>query len=248
MQIDTTTFVLEIVNFLILLWLLRRFLFAPVRAAIDRRQAAVAATLAEARQQAEAAAELKMQYEARMKDWDREREARRAQLDAELAAERDRQLASLRAALDTEREKQRAVQERREQEQHRALEARAADQGLRLAARVLERLSGPELDARIAAALVEDLDTLDVEQKVRLIEAAKSGAELDICSAHPLPDASYAQLRDALGAHLGTRAHATRRVDPQLIGGLRIALGPWLLQASLADELAYFRSSSPDAA
>ena len=43
MGLDTTTFVLEIVNFLILLWLLNRFLYRPVQAAIARRQQQAAA-------------------------------------------------------------------------------------------------------------------------------------------------------------------------------------------------------------
>lgn len=246
MQIDATTFALEIINFLILLWILRRFFFAPVRAAIARRQAAVAASIAQAQAQADEARGLQAQYENRMKDWERERESRRAQLDAELAAERERQLATLRAALDDEREKQRAVQERRQQEQCRALEVRAADQGMHLAATVLERLSGPELDGRIAEVVIDDLAALDPEQRARLVDAAQSGDSLDICSAHPLPDAHYTQLRDVLGALLGTKTHAVRRVDPQLLGGLRIALGPWVLQASLADELAHFRRTPGD--
>ncbi|MFA5939891.1 MAG: F0F1 ATP synthase subunit delta [Sinimarinibacterium sp.] len=246
MQIDATTFALEIINFLVLLWVLRRFFFKPVREAIARRQSAVAATIAQAQTQADAARDLQAQYENRMKDWDRERESSRAQLAAELVAERDKQLAALRTALDAERAKQQAVQERRQLEQCRTLEARAAEQGLQLAARVLERLSGPELDARIAEVVIDDLAALDPEQKARLVDAAQSDATLDICSAHPLPDARYAQLRDALGTHLGTKTHAIRRVDPDLLGGLRIALGPWVLQASLADELAHFRHSSGD--
>lgn len=246
MQIDATTFALEIINFLILLWLLRRFFFRPVREAIARRQSAVAATLAQAQAQADAARGLQVQYENRMKDWDRERESARTSLAAELAAERDKQLAALRAALDAERAKQQAVQERRQQEQCRVQETRAAEQGLQLAAQLLERLSGPELDARIAEVVIDDLAALDPEQKARLVDAAQSGASLDICSAHPLPDARYTQLRDALGIHLGTKTHAIRRVDPELLGGLRIALGPWVLQASLADEFAHFRRAPGD--
>ena len=44
MQIDATTFALEIINFLILLWILRRFFFAPVRAAIAWRTSACTST------------------------------------------------------------------------------------------------------------------------------------------------------------------------------------------------------------
>ena len=49
MAIDWTTFTLEVVNFLVLVWLLKRFLYQPVLEVLGRRQAGVAHTLAEAR-------------------------------------------------------------------------------------------------------------------------------------------------------------------------------------------------------
>ena len=41
MQFDWTTFALEIVNFLVLVWILRRFLYRPVTDVIARRAAEV---------------------------------------------------------------------------------------------------------------------------------------------------------------------------------------------------------------
>ena len=37
MQLDLTSFLLELVNFAVLVWILHRFLYKPVLAAIDRR-------------------------------------------------------------------------------------------------------------------------------------------------------------------------------------------------------------------
>ena len=39
MQFDWTTFVLEVLNFLVLLWILKRFLYQPVLDVLDARQA-----------------------------------------------------------------------------------------------------------------------------------------------------------------------------------------------------------------
>ena len=39
MTLDLTTFILQILNFLVLLWLLHRFVYGPLRAAIAKRQA-----------------------------------------------------------------------------------------------------------------------------------------------------------------------------------------------------------------
>ena len=88
MQLDWTTFLLEIANFLVLVWILQRFLYDPVRAAITRRQERIEALLGEARAAEAKAEELKSRYENRLKEWGAEREKLRAQLVAELDAER----------------------------------------------------------------------------------------------------------------------------------------------------------------
>ena len=48
MAIDWTTFALEVVNFLVLVWLLKRFLYQPVLEVLVQRRAGVARTLEEA--------------------------------------------------------------------------------------------------------------------------------------------------------------------------------------------------------
>lgn len=66
MQIDWTTFTLEIINFLVLVWILQRFLYRPVLNALDKRAARMrqqAEDAADARTKAEA---LKQQYETRL--------------------------------------------------------------------------------------------------------------------------------------------------------------------------------------
>jgi F-type H+-transporting ATPase subunit b len=69
MNFDWTTFVLEVINFLILVWLLKRFLYRPVLDAVARRQSAVTATLADAATMRTEAQRLQTEYEGRQSDW-----------------------------------------------------------------------------------------------------------------------------------------------------------------------------------
>ncbi|MGA8005319.1 MAG: ATP synthase F0 subunit B, partial [Burkholderiales bacterium] len=73
MQLDLTSFVLELINFAVLVWILHRFLYKPVLAAIDRRRAAVEKSLAQAKTARDEAAALKDQVEERLASWERER-------------------------------------------------------------------------------------------------------------------------------------------------------------------------------
>ena len=49
MELNWSTFVLEILNFLVLVWILKRFLYKPVLAVIARRREGIEKSLAEAR-------------------------------------------------------------------------------------------------------------------------------------------------------------------------------------------------------
>ena len=64
MQFDLTTFALEVLNFLVLVWLLKRFFYQPVLAVIEARRAAGAAILDEAHASQRAADAMKAQCEA----------------------------------------------------------------------------------------------------------------------------------------------------------------------------------------
>jgi F-type H+-transporting ATPase subunit b len=45
MELDWTTFALEIINFLALIWILKRFLYRPVLATLGQRRAGIEANL-----------------------------------------------------------------------------------------------------------------------------------------------------------------------------------------------------------
>jgi F-type H+-transporting ATPase subunit b len=66
MELNWSTFVLEIINFLVLVWILQRLLYKPVLAVIARRRAGIEKTLADAKHLQAEAERLKAQYESRL--------------------------------------------------------------------------------------------------------------------------------------------------------------------------------------
>lgn len=104
MELNWSTFVLEIANFLVLVWILQRFLYRPVLAVIERRRTAIAKTLSEAEALQTRAAAVREQYERRLADWEQERAAARQTAQQEVDAERARRLQALQVTLEQERE------------------------------------------------------------------------------------------------------------------------------------------------
>jgi F-type H+-transporting ATPase subunit b len=245
MQIDWTTFVLEIVNFLVLVWILKHFLYRPVLDILARRRAGIEQTLMEARATEARAAALKAQFEGRLADWEAEKAADRVRFDAELAAERARQLQALREALRDERDRGAAQAAHRDEALQGEMGARALAQAVRFTTTLLTRLAGPELQARLMAVFLEDFAKLTDDQRTGLRNAAAlPDARARVASAYPLTAAERERIAEAIATELERRLPLDELQDPALLAGLRVQIGAWQLKASLADELAFFAATA----
>ena len=241
MEFDWTTFILEIINFLILVWILKRFLYRPVLGVVARRRAGIEKMLADARRIEAEAGELRQQNERRIAQWEEEKEAAQARLREELAEERERLMAALEASIAEERERRRVLDERHQRDFERAIEERGIAQGAAFSARLLARLATPELEARLYALLLEDLRNLRAEDKQAVADAAAApGLQLKIQSAFVLDAGMRAELARALAEATGKALPVEYRENPELLAGFQVSIGPWILHANLRDELKFF--------
>lgn len=241
MELNWTTFILEIVNFIVLVWLLKHFFYQPVLAVIAQRRAGIEKSLADAgATQAEAQA-LKRSYEARDAEWSKEKDAARAKLAAEIAAERNRALEALRASVANERERAKVLEEKRQAEWRRTVEERAIALGAAFSARLLARFAAPDLEARLVDVTLEELPRLPAEQAHALSANARDGTVTStVTSAYPLDEDRRKAVRESLSALVGSRVDPEFGENPDLLAGLRVSLGAWVLHANLRDELKFF--------
>ena len=244
MQFDWTTFALEIVDFLVLVWILQRFLYRPVTDVIARRAAEVEHRLSGAQTARAEAQALKLQYEGLATDSGRDREVARTKLHEEIAIKRTRLLEGLDASLEEEREKRRATERQRTGE----LRQQARDEALTAAgifmARLFSRLSSAELEAGICQVVVEDLDHL-AEPDAQAIRTASqvANAKARVTSAFALSQTQRETLTETLIRVAGRPVACEFGEDTQLMAGLRITLGSWIVRANLNDEMHLFVDS-----
>ena len=245
MELDWTTFILELLNFVVLIWILKRFLYQPVMNVIAQRKAAIQQTLSEAGTARSEAQALQSQYENRLIEWEQEREKARAQLRDEVSAERNRLLAGLRAELDQEREKSAVVEQRRLKDFAQQAEATAIAQGGAFVSRLLSRLGGPEMERKIIDMVRQDLPSLSDDQ-LQAIRAAAATIELPmtITSTYPLDQAQRDELCRACRTLVGRDVVCVFLEDRTLIAGLRISFGSWVFRANVQDEMSFFAESS----
>ena len=241
MDLDWTTFILEIINFGVLVWILQRFLYRPVMNVVAQRRAAITQSLQEAQATQQQAAALKSQYENRLTDWQQEREAARRQLREEIEAQRQKLLAELETQLAEQRKKEQVLTARRDENLLREARQQAQVLSEQFAAKLLSRLAAPAVEGRLLEMLLEDLDGLPEPQRKTLAAAHRdSQAPPQVISAFALNDAQRQGLSAALQKVLGTAVSCEFREDPAVLAGVSVHIGAYYLQANLKDELRFF--------
>jgi F-type H+-transporting ATPase subunit b len=240
-EFDWTTAVLEALNFLVLVWLLKRFFYRPVLAVIEKRRAESESILTDAEMRRRDAEGLKAEYASRLADAGRERDLALARLDEEIAVERTRRLGAVEAEADADRRRRQMLAAREAGEHEAALERQAVAIGARFASRLLERLAGPELEAKLVDLALDELATAAPE-RLDVIGAAlrEPAASVEVVTAYPLDTTRRAAIAAALGSLAGRALEPAFREDAALKSGLSITAGSWLLMANLRDELDFF--------
>lgn len=244
MQFDWTTFALEALNFLVLVWLLKRFFYRPVLAMIEARQTATARTIEDAEAVRREAEALKTEYQTHLAEVDKEGAAAKARLDDDIAAERARRLTALEAQIAEERRRREALAARERTELELAMERKAMAIAARFATRLLEQLAGPELEAKLADLALSELDAEAPDILEALRRALREpGGSIKVISAYPLDATRRAAFTRRLSALAGQELVPKFGEDAVLKAGVCILAGSWVLMANLRDELSFFASS-----
>ncbi len=238
MTLDWWTLALQILNFLVLVWLLQRFLYRPARRVIEERRARARAALAEARKLQEEAAAKEAELEERARALEAERKKLREELRSELEAERAR-------LLEAAREEARAIlaraREALEEERRRTLEelrGELAGLATGLARRILEELRGPLLDELFFSRLERHLAALpEAERRELLGDAGAQGAELRLVTANAIEERRRREWRNRLERIFGTGLTLHFEEDPALLAGVELDLPYTRLRFTLAGQL-----------
>lgn len=245
MELDWTTFLLEIANFLILVWIMNRLLYRPVMNAIASRREGLARTAAEAERLREDAAELEARYKSRLTEWEREKEGLHKAMLVEFGAERTRLAAALHVSLEQERDKARTLRDQDLRDRLREMEELALSQGSRFVTRLLEKVTTPELEERLQELFLSTLATLPAERLRAIADAlGEPGVPVRAASAFVCPEERRREIRVRLSEICGYHGEIEFVEEPTLLAGVQLTAGPWILDATLRGELTFFAEAA----
>lgn len=223
MQIDLFTLVAQIVNFIILLILLRIFLYKPVVNAMNEREEKIAARLQEAEEKRQQAEQEAQKYQQKRAEINEERDRVLAEAREQAEARRKELFSDLRADVDEQREQwHRAIQQEKERFL-RELQERTETQVIDVVRRTLDELADAELEAQMIQRFTREVDT----HSDKIADAMDSDQrEVVVHSAFELSDEQRERISSALNKHLnGVDVNFDR--DAELVCGLRLETGTY---------------------
>ena len=236
MNFSWWTFALQAANFLILVWLLQRFLFKPVKAIVARRKEEISHALTEASQEKESAERLKREIEAKRSRIDAERQAMIDEQQAQLSAKRQTLIEEARAEADKIRD-----QALKRLDEERAIAGKDLfERTIALAAKLAERLlcelDVPSMDQPFLKRVIDYLDRLPAEERARLLPSSDAPGLL-VTTAHLLGIQEQSEWREQLAKRLGSNLTIKFSIDPALIAGTVITFPHAILRFNWRDTL-----------
>jgi F-type H+-transporting ATPase subunit b len=234
MEIDWLTVAAQVVNFLILVWLLRHFLYGPVTAAMARREERIRTRIEDSREREQQAEAERERLHQRLAHLEERREAILAQAREEAEGERRTLLDSAREESDAARRRWQE-QARREREDFLGeLRRRSAEGFQTLARRALGDLAETGLEEQMARALAARLADLDADTRQAL---AQGDGPVRVTSAFPLTDAARERIGEAIAEHLRPDAEVRYGEARGLLCGIELTANDHRLGWTLGDYL-----------
>ncbi len=238
MLIDWFTVAAQVVNFLILVWLMKRFLYKPILRAIDEREKRIATELANADKKKAEAQKESDDFKHKNEEFDKQRAALLSKATDEAKAERQRLLDEARkdaAALSSKL--QEALRDQ-EHTLHQAISRRTQQEVFAITRKTLTDLATVSLEERLGEVFTRRLREMDAKAKAGLAQALKTASDPALVrSAFDLPAQQRAAIQNALNETFSADIHVRFETAPDLISGIELSTNGQKVAWSIADYL-----------
>lgn len=227
----------QILNFLLIWFLLSRLVFPRVLKALEERRALIEKGLEDAK----AAEQLRASVQAERQRILEEAIAERQRIVAEAVRQAEQQRAQILAEARAEAQRLLEVaREEAERERERILgELRSHIATLALAAAY--RVVGDALDETRHRRLIQEFFTTMPPRVLEELRGVK-GDRVEVISAIPLQEEEKQSIRQELAARLDLTGDVIFRVDPTILGGLVVRVGDRVVDGSVRSRMEGLRA------
>ena len=233
MKFNIWTFLFQIVNFVVLLFILKRLLYKPVKEIMEKRKGLIEKTIEDAEKEKKEALELKERHQEEMNKLKGLQITMIEKMKNEVGEEKKRLLTEAEKEATRTIEEERAVFETEKKRDEAKLKEMVIQTVSVFATNLLKDISDEELHKSIYRRVFNNL-----EEIASTIQAGDGeSATIDLISAYPLREEELIELQKVLESHLSKKVSVNTSVDKNLIAGVKIKVHDMVYDSSLSGQI-----------
>jgi F-type H+-transporting ATPase subunit b len=245
MLINWFTVSAQAINFLILVWLLKRFLYKPILHAIDEREKGIATQLADVEAKKAEAQKDRDDLQRKNEAFDHERAALLKKATDDASSLRQRLLGEARKDADALRAKRQEALQSEQRNLNGEIIRWTQKEVFAIARRALADLAATSLEERMGEVFVDRVRALSGSAKEQLANAFKASDHMvRVHSAFDLPPAQRAAIASAVKETFAPDARVQFETAPELISGIELSTNGQKVAWSMADYLSTLEKSA----
>jgi F-type H+-transporting ATPase subunit b len=233
MKFNIWTFLFQIVNFIVLLFILKRLLYKPVKEIMEKRKGLIEKTIEDAEKEKKEALELKERHQEEMNKLKGLQITMIEKMKNEVGEEKKRLLTEAEKEATRTIEEERAVFETGKKRDEAKLKEMVIQTVSVFATNLLKDISDEELHKSIYRRVFNNL-----EEIASTIQAGDGeSATIDLISAYPLREEGLIELQKVLESRLSKKVSVNTSVDKNLIAGVKIKVHDMVYDSSLSGQI-----------
>jgi F-type H+-transporting ATPase subunit b len=247
MLIDWFTVSAQAVNFLVLVWLLKRFLYKPIVDAIEERQKRITAQLQEAAAEKKAAEKERDDFQHKNEEFARQRDGLLKNATDEAKVERQRLLDEARKESEALRTRLQEALRNERDSLSREFTSRAQQEVFAIARQALSSLATESLEERMTEVFIRRLRELNGEEKGRLASFLQHPHRPALVrSAFELPQEQRGAIERAVRETLSEQTQVQFETSPALVSGIELTTNGHKVAWSIDDYLVSMEKRAGD--
>jgi len=233
MKFDIWTFLFQIINFIVLLFILKRILYKPVKEIMEKRRGLIEKTVEDAERTKKEALELKEKYQGEMNNLKELQIRMTESMKNEVEEEKNKLL------MEAEKEAAKIIEKEKalfDTEKMR-FEIESKDKVINavsvFAINLLKDISDEELHKGIFRKFLSELGGT----ALNITPMEGESVTVDLISAYPVEEEKLTALRKAIESHLSKKVAVNAQIDKTLIAGLKIKVNDMVYDSSLLGQI-----------
>lgn len=226
MELNWFTIVAQIINFLVLVWLMKRFLYGPIVKAMQEREDRIRARLESAEDKEKEAESEKQQFREKQKELEQNKEQILSTAKEEAEQKKKEMWQEARDETDEQKEKWIESIKREKEAFLKELRQRMSRRLSDVLRKAFRDLANNELEQQVISVFLSKIQNLDDESKRTLSESVtQEDAQPTVRSAFQLPEDKKQEISDAIQAAVSNDVQIDFQTSEELISGIEFRAG-----------------------